>query len=71
MVSVDDAPRRHRLGRHNALARIAGMLVVAVIEMLEVSFLQRRATLLYALRIPPTCAAMLAQATRLVEAQVP
>jgi EmrB/QacA subfamily drug resistance transporter len=75
-VVMDSVDQRHAgtaSGVNNAVARIAGTLAVAVLGTLAVHlFGTALATRLDGLRIPPdVCAALLAQAGRLVEAQIP
>jgi MFS family permease len=73
MDSVDDRHAGTASGVNNAVARIAGTLAVAVLGTLAVPlFATALAARLDSLRIPPDVrAALMAQAARLVEAQVP
>jgi EmrB/QacA subfamily drug resistance transporter len=73
MDAVEDRRAGTASGVNNAVARIAGMLAVAVLGTLAVHlFAAALAARLDGLRMPPDVrAALIAQAARLVEAQVP
>jgi EmrB/QacA subfamily drug resistance transporter len=73
MDAVDDRHAGTASGVNNALARIAGMLAVAVLGSLAVPlFAAALATRLDGLRIPPDVRnAVMSQVTRLVEIQLP
>jgi EmrB/QacA subfamily drug resistance transporter len=73
MDSVDDRHAGRASGVNNAVARIAGMLAVALLGTVAVGlFGAALTTRLDALRVPPDVrATMIAQVAKLVEAQVP